>query len=717
MNEETGSRASPRVIRSGDLSILSDFSSFGLSSEILKSIEVKGYTAPLPVQVACIGPVLAGDDLLVRSRTGTGKTAAFAIPLLERIDGALGRPQVMVLAPTRELALQVAGEFETLGHHRGVRSVTLYGGVSLGPQTRALAAGAQVVVGTPGRVLDHMRRRNLDVRHITCAVLDEADEMLSRGFYEDVTAILDRLSARRQTLLFSASLPDTIDRMARRYLDEPTRVDLSGDEMVAAQVDNVLYFVDLNFPKERGLLYLLAGGGIASALVFCNTRTDTAFVANYLNRQGIYARSISSDLEQGDREAVMNAIKAGELRFLVATDIAARGIDIQGLTHVINYSLPEGAETYLHRVGRTGRVGRSGQAISMVSGRELSTLTALQRTYGLPFREERFPPIDELLASVEEHQIEALFDAAAHIDADNHMEAARALAHGGRAWMAVGLLLKSFYTAFMEAAEKSGRFEQPRTAAGRESIDAPTADEIEALCEQAGVVAVEGYRSLAERVVRTESGEEIVAFLLKDLLVRERRTTTTAAGGRGGGERRRRRGAGAGEATAQAAATTGAPATEATGEAGATATRAENGERASAQTHERPARGRRREGGEARGDRRGGGGQGRGRGGDAGGGRGGERPARGGGRDRGGDRRGGRGGERPAQGGGAAPGEVREPGTMPSFEVLEVLPDLGPPSDAAGRGAGARQRRGGRRRPTAGGEVTAGTKPEGDATA
>jgi len=373
----------------------SSFEDLPLSQELRKGIAERGYTQPTPVQAAVFGPIMAGRDIICRSKTGTGKTAAFGIPLLERIPAGARMASALVLCNTRELALQVAQEIEGLGKYKDLRVVAIYGGAGMGAQTDALHEGAEVIVGTPGRVYDHIRRGNLKLDRTRIAVLDEADEMLSAGFYEEVTRILDHLPSDRQTLLFSATVPPDIDQLAQKYLRDPETILLSGDVFTVEHIHNVLYHLVDQYPKPRNLLYLIEREDPESAIIFCNLRTDTELVANVLNRNGLDAEMLNGDLPQKERERVMAKVKRGEVRFMVATDIAARGIDISDLSHVLNYSLPEDPAVYLHRVGRTGRIGKKGTAISLVSGAELNTLGVLEKKYGIQFEERKLPTPDE----------------------------------------------------------------------------------------------------------------------------------------------------------------------------------------------------------------------------------------------------------------------------------------------------------------------------------
>jgi ATP-dependent RNA helicase DeaD len=371
------------------------FDDFPLSPEVLEGIAARGYTRATPVQARCIPLAIEGKDLIVRSKTGTGKTAAFGIPVVEQVKGGKRKPQALVLAPTRELALQGAQEIEGLGEPKGVRVLAIYGGASMQKQIDALEAGVDVVVGTPGRIIDQMRRGHLDLSEVAHKVLDEADEMLSMGFFEDVCHILDACPKSSQTLLFSATVSPDIEELIENYASEPETVLLSGDEFSVEGIQNILYETRDDYPKPRNLLYLVEMEEPAAAIVFANTRDDTALVAAVLSRHGWQAEILNSDLSQKERERVMRRVKSGELRFMVATDLAARGIDISGLTHVINYSLPEDPAVYMHRVGRTGRIGRGGTAISLMGGKDLSTLSVLEKQYGVSFERRKLPDAEE----------------------------------------------------------------------------------------------------------------------------------------------------------------------------------------------------------------------------------------------------------------------------------------------------------------------------------
>jgi ATP-dependent RNA helicase DeaD len=387
------------------------FDSFQLSEPVRLGIAEKGYATPTPVQAAAFGPAMQGRDLIVRSKTGTGKTAAFGIPILEKIPAGRRRPTALVMCPTRELAIQVAEEIAALGKHKDLSVVTIYGGASMSDQLEKLKAGAEIVVGTPGRIWDHIRRGTLKLDGMMISCLDEADEMLNMGFFEEVTRILDGLPDDCQQLLFSATVPADIEQIIREYLSDPETILLSGDEYRVDNIQNVFYQTVDTYPKPRNLLYMVEIENPTAAIVFANTRADSQLVTAVLNRNGYDAELLNGDLPQKERERVMAKVKRGEVRFMVATDIAARGIDISDLSHVINYSLPEDPAVYLHRVGRTGRIGKKGIALSLVSGAEQMTLKALKSKYAIEFEERTLPSAEDARRLWAERHIHELKEA------------------------------------------------------------------------------------------------------------------------------------------------------------------------------------------------------------------------------------------------------------------------------------------------------------------
>ncbi|HEY0255556.1 MAG TPA: DEAD/DEAH box helicase, partial [Kofleriaceae bacterium] len=366
----------------------------GLHQDVKAALDDMGYFAPTAVQTAVFTPVSEGKDLMVQSRTGTGKTTAFGLPLINRIIPAVRTPQAMILCPTRELALQVARELALLGKHRGVVIEAVYGGAPIGKQITALRDGVHIIVGTPGRVLDHIGRRTLDCKSIQTFVLDECDEMLSMGFLEDIERVTSNLPEKHQTLLLSATMPVEVERYQKRHMKTAVHLSLSRDSQTVSDIHHAYYIVS-GIARGRDLLKIIFAENPESAIIFCNMRDETNMVARFLKKQGLDAEPLSSDLSQADRERVMGRMKAKDLRFLCATDVAARGIDISNLSHVINFSVPESPEVYVHRTGRTGRAGKKGVAISMVGPRELGNFRFIRLQFGLK-PEERVLPKDDI---------------------------------------------------------------------------------------------------------------------------------------------------------------------------------------------------------------------------------------------------------------------------------------------------------------------------------
>ena len=445
------------------------FDDLGLSPEVRRAVAERGYTHPTPVQAKAFKPVLEGRDLICRSKTGTGKTAAFGLPLLERIDPQDKVVRALVLCPTRELALQVAAEIADLAKYRGVKVAAIYGGTSMKAQEDALEAGTQFIVGTPGRVYDHIRRKNLrleDCRHV---VLDEADEMLNQGFYEEVTRILDHLPDGRQVLLFSATVPPDIQNLIAKYIRDPEKLLMSGDVFTVDHIHHVRYDVSDNFPKPRNLIYLLEMEEPDSAIIFCNTRDDTSLVTAVLNRNGFDAELLNGDLPQKERERVMGKVKRGEVAFMVATDIAARGIDISDLGFVINYSLPEDPAVYLHRVGRTGRIGKKGVALNLVSGREIGTLSALEKQYKISFEKKPMPDPAEALRLWTERHVREIKDVATGGVYEAFLPLAGSLRQRQDADDLIAFLLRYFFSRHRMEKAQAALDAQERRAAKEES--------------------------------------------------------------------------------------------------------------------------------------------------------------------------------------------------------------------------------------------------------
>ncbi|HSH02288.1 MAG TPA: DEAD/DEAH box helicase [Anaerolineae bacterium] len=361
------------------------------------------------VQAQTIPYFFANKDIMVQSQTGSGKTGAFLLPLLEKINPLLNECQALILAPTRELANQVAQEAETLVAKSAVRTLAVYGGTKYRPQVKALKAGAHIVVGTPGRVLDHLLRKNLRLDHIHTLLFDEADRLLSMGFFDDMVEVRSYLpDAPRHTGMFSATFPPNVIRLATYFLNKPHLLSLSTDNVHVLTTNHAYYQVP-PMDKDRGLVRLIEQENPDAAIIFCNTRTRVDYIATVLRRFGYDAEPISSDLSQNDRERVMGRLRAGELRFLVATDVAARGIDIPELSHVFQYDIPDDHEIYIHRAGRTGRAGASGEAICLVDFKELMRLQKIARQYDIKL-EERPMPTDEDTAKLVSQRLTAILE-------------------------------------------------------------------------------------------------------------------------------------------------------------------------------------------------------------------------------------------------------------------------------------------------------------------
>lgn len=357
------------------------FGSLGLGTGIVAALTALGYEEPTPVQRETIPLMLEGRDVLAQAETGTGKTAAFALPMLERISADLKRrPAAMVLVPTRELAMQVAEAIHKYGRSAAVTVVPLYGGAPMHQQIRALERGPHVVVGTPGRALDHIRRRTLTLDRLALLVLDEADEMLDMGFAEDLEAILEATPADRQTALFSATMPSRITAIAGRHLRNPARVTIAREKTIAGKLPRVrqVAYIVARTHKPAALERVLEMENPASTLVFCRTRLEVDTLVEMLNAHGHRAEALHGGMEQRLRDRVMGRFREGAAELLVATDVAARGLDIERLSHVVNYDVPAAAEAYVHRIGRTGRAGRGGTAITLAEPREHRLLRSIE---------------------------------------------------------------------------------------------------------------------------------------------------------------------------------------------------------------------------------------------------------------------------------------------------------------------------------------------------
>ncbi len=354
------------------------FADLNLSAEVLRAIDALGFEEPTPIQMRTIPLLLDGQDVLAQAQTGTGKTAAFALPVVERVDISKRAVQALVLAPTRELAVQVAEAMHELGKTRGLAVLPVYGGQAYDRQLRGLHAGVHVVVGTPGRVMDHIRRGTLDLSTVRTVVLDEADEMLDMGFVEDIEFILDQVPEERQIALFSATVPRRIENLAKRYLRDPQRVTIAQETQTAPQTNQM--YVEVPYrAKIEALTRILDLESPSSAIVFCRTKREVDEVSETLQARGYTAVAVHGDIPQAQRERLLRSFREGHSELLIATEVAARGLDIPDVTHVFNYDIPDDADAYVHRVGRTGRMGRKGDAITFVTPREIRQLRFIEK--------------------------------------------------------------------------------------------------------------------------------------------------------------------------------------------------------------------------------------------------------------------------------------------------------------------------------------------------
>lgn len=374
------------------------FASLGLPFNILRAIEEQGYETPSPIQQQSIPHLLEGKDVLGLAQTGTGKTAAFTLPILARTDANARAPQVLVLAPTRELAQQVAQAVESYAKHvPGIRTTCIYGGQDFSTQFRALKSGPQFVVGTPGRVMDHIRRGTLKLDDIKAVVLDEADEMLRMGFIDDVNWILDHVPSQRQVALFSATMPRQIKEVAEKHLNSPVEVRIENKTATNEKIAQSFWLVR-NLDKNEALLRICETQETDAIMIFVRTKQATEEVADYLRNAGYKCEALNGDVAQAQRERAVDRLKKGQIDIVAATDVAARGLDVERISHVINYDIPYDAESYVHRIGRTGRAGRTGNAILFVRPRERRMLSTIERVTRHKIAEMQMPTIDEVNA-------------------------------------------------------------------------------------------------------------------------------------------------------------------------------------------------------------------------------------------------------------------------------------------------------------------------------
>ncbi len=484
------------------------FADLHLSTQMLAALEKIGYIHPTPVQQSAIPMVFTGRDLMVQSQTGTGKTAAYGIPLLDSINPKAKGVKALVLAPTRELAKQVADELTSIGANQRIQSVAVYGGASMDKQIAEMRF-AHIVAGTPGRILDHLKRQNLRLNQLQTLVLDEADEMLSMGFARELSQIMEYVPEKRQTLLFSATIPEDIKRLAKRYLTEPEFLSLVEENVAADDVEHHYYMVN-GVSRPRDLVQVIEYEEPESAIIFTNTRKDSELVCRQLMRMGYDAEYLNSDLPQREREEIMKRIKEKSLRFLVATDIAARGIDITELSHVINYVLPESPEVYIHRTGRTGRAGHKGVAISLIGPREIGVYYYLKRIYNVALQERQVPTQAEIEVRRDERKTEALVSEILNLagpvpnDPELHAQAMRILEREDAPELVMSLL----HAMRQPKATKTTSFGGPLSEVPKPDFIAPGAlpQTLEGVAERVRVVQGE-FRGLPKAARKAEEPE------------------------------------------------------------------------------------------------------------------------------------------------------------------------------------------------------------------
>ena len=389
-----GAEAAAEALTEGEA--LQNFAVLGLDAALCRAVREMGFDAPSPIQEQAIPPVLEGKDLIGQAQTGTGKTAAFGLPILQRIDPKKRCPQAMILCPTRELAIQVSDELHRYAKYLfGVRILPVYGGQDISRQIRGFREGAQIIVGTPGRVMDHMRRKTVDLSEVRFAVLDEADEMLNMGFLEDMETILAGLPGERQTVMFSATMPPEIRRIAEKFLTEPMTLRMAKKELTVPEITQ--YYYDVRPTKKTEVLCrLLDLYEPKLSVVFCNTKRRVDELVEELQGRGFFAEGLHGDLSQAQRDRVMKSFRSGRTEILVATDVVARGIDVEDIEAVFNYDIPQDDEYYVHRIGRTGRAGRSGTAYSLVVGREVYKLREIQRYCKTKIIPQALPSLGDL---------------------------------------------------------------------------------------------------------------------------------------------------------------------------------------------------------------------------------------------------------------------------------------------------------------------------------
>jgi ATP-dependent RNA helicase DeaD len=370
------------------------FGSLALSHKVMAAIQAMGFEEPSPIQAKTIPPIMEGLDVIGQAQTGTGKTAAFGIPIIEKVQD-IRQVQALIMTPTRELALQVSEEIAKIGQFKKIKTLPVYGGQSIDRQIRALHFGVQVVIGTPGRLLDHIRRKTINLEMVKMLILDEADEMLDMGFIDDIMTIMENIPKEgRQTMLFSATMPQQIRTLADRYMNKPVFVTVSKEQLTVPQIDQYYYETR---EKLEGLCSILDAGDMERTIVFSRTKKGADELTSSLNARGYMAEALHGDLSQIQRDRVMKKFRDGKLEILVATDVAARGLDVENVTHVVNYDIPQDPESYVHRIGRTGRAGKKGTAVTFIHPREFRQLKQIERELRLRIIRGQLPSPADIL--------------------------------------------------------------------------------------------------------------------------------------------------------------------------------------------------------------------------------------------------------------------------------------------------------------------------------
>lgn len=508
---------------------MAKFTDYELQSDVLKAISEMGFEEPSPIQAACIPVVLSGKDVIGQAQTGTGKTAAFGIPLIEKINVRDHRVQCIVLTPTRELAIQVSGELCRISKHKRVRTLPIYGGQSIGHQIRALKQGVHVVIGTPGRVLDHLRRKTLRLEDVSTLILDEADEMLDMGFIDDIEEIIKNIRSDRQTLLFSATMPPEIKRLSKRYMENPEHITINRGEVTVPLIEQAYYKV-LERNKVESLCRILDSEDVELGIVFCRTKKGVDELTETLQERGYLADGLHGDLSQIQRDKVMKGFRDSSIELLVATDVAARGIDVSNVTHVINFDIPQDPESYVHRIGRTGRAGRKGLALTLVTPREMKLLRSIERETKSPMMSKEIPTIEEVFERQQaqwRRQVEEIIDENTDMDVFAKMLQDLKAEYDIES-IAIAALKAAFSDRFRAVAEDTGNYDFGETGAspgmvrffinvGR-NVNLRPQDLIKAIADEVGVSGrALGRIDIFEKFTFVEIPEENAPFVYEAL--------------------------------------------------------------------------------------------------------------------------------------------------------------------------------------------------------